>query len=66
MERLLTWLAAALDGRVFVALTRGLWDLAARDVLTYAEELQEGGGQQVRMCLCVRGGGGHSKYPANG
>lgn len=36
-------LAAGLDGRVFVALGRGLWDLAARDVLRYAEDLSEGG-----------------------
>lgn len=41
----LRWLAAALDGRVFIALGRGLWDLAARDVLRYAEDLSETGTQ---------------------
>jgi hypothetical protein len=39
----LRWLAAALDGRVFVALARGLWDNSAKDVLRYAEDLTDGG-----------------------
>ena len=39
----LRWLAAALDGRVFVALARGLWDNAAKDVLRFAEDLTDGG-----------------------
>jgi hypothetical protein len=39
----LRWLAAALDGRVFVALGRGWWDLAARDVLRFAEGVSEEG-----------------------
>lgn len=42
IQKVLQWLAAALDGRVFVALTRGLWDLTARDILEYAEDLTEG------------------------
>jgi len=46
IRRLLELLSAALDGRVFVALTRGLWDLTARDILDYAEDLREGGEQQ--------------------
>ena len=46
IQRLLELLSAALDGRVFVALTRGLWDLTARDILEYAEDLREGGEQQ--------------------
>lgn len=37
----LRWLATCLDGRVFVALSRGLWDLSARDILRYAEDLTE-------------------------
>jgi hypothetical protein len=37
-------LATALDGRAFVALARGLWDLAARDVLRFAEDPSAGGG----------------------
>lgn len=39
----LRWLAAALDGRVYVALARGLWDNAAKDVLRFAEDLTDGG-----------------------
>jgi hypothetical protein len=41
---LLRWLGAALDGRVLVAVGRGLWDLAARDVLRFATDLTEDGG----------------------
>ena len=37
----LRWLAACLDERVFVALSRGMWDLTARDILQYAEGLAE-------------------------
>lgn len=49
LEKLLQWLSSTLDNRVFVALTRGLWDLTSKDVLQYAEDLQEGIEQQV--CL---------------
>jgi len=41
LEKLLLWLNSTLDNRVFVALTRGLWDLASKDVLQYAEDLNE-------------------------
>ena len=37
-------MASALDNRVFVALSRGLWDLTARQILQYAEDLTEGAG----------------------
>jgi hypothetical protein len=37
-------LSSVLDSRVFVALTRGLWDLTARHILQYAEDLTEGAG----------------------
>lgn len=37
-------LASAVDNRVFVALSRGLWDLTARQILQYAEDLTEGAG----------------------
>eukprot|EP00887_Chlorella_sp_A99_P007719 scaffold20.g7719.t1 len=47
LERLLQWLSATLDGRVFVALARGLWDLTAKDVLEYAEDLREGRGGEA-------------------
>lgn len=40
----LRMLSGALEGRVFVAVVRGLWDLTARDVLRYAEDLNEGEG----------------------
>ena len=50
-ERLLQWLSNTLDTRVFVALTRGLWDLTSKDVLEYAEDLTEGG---------AAGGGGQA------
>ena len=33
VEKLLHWLSNVLDGRVFVALCRGLWDLTSKDVL---------------------------------
>ena len=44
LERLLQWLSTTLEQRVFVALCRGLWDLTAKDVLEYAEELTEAAG----------------------
>lgn len=48
VEKLLHWLSNVLDNRVFVALTRGLWDLTSKDVLDYTEDLREGrGGQRV-------------------
>jgi hypothetical protein len=46
VEKLLHWLSNVLDNRVFVALTRGLWDLTAKDVLDYTEDLREGRGGQ--------------------
>ena len=36
-------LSSTLDSRVFVALARGLWDLTAKQILQYAEDLQEDG-----------------------
>ena len=51
VEKLLHWLSNVLDNRVFVALTRGLWDLTAKDVLEYTEDLREAGSG---------GGGGQS------
>ena len=43
LEEVVLGLTRALDGRVYVSVTRGLWDHAAREVLEYAEGLQEGG-----------------------
>ncbi|WIA31955.1 hypothetical protein OEZ86_002812 [Tetradesmus obliquus] len=42
LSEVLTNLAAALDGRVFVATGRGLWDFIGRDLLEFVENLQEG------------------------
>lgn len=36
-------LSSVLDSRVFVALSRGLWDLTAKQILHYAENLRENG-----------------------
>lgn len=35
-------LGVAVDGRVLVALTRGLWELSAREIFEYLEGLQGG------------------------
>ena len=35
-------LARALEGRVYVAVCRGLWDYTAKEVFDYVEGLQEG------------------------
>jgi hypothetical protein len=40
LSEVLTNLAAALDGRVFVATGRGLWDFIGRDLLEFVENLQ--------------------------
>ena len=50
-------LAGAVDGRVLVALTRGLWELTAREIFEYLEGLQEGFGdtkvQKVSSCVGI-------------
>lgn len=40
LSDMLNNLAAALDSRVFVAATRGLWDFTGRDLLDFVENLQ--------------------------
>lgn len=42
MEDVMGRLARALEGRVFVAVCRGLWDFTAKEVFDYVEGLQEG------------------------
>ncbi|KAK9806759.1 hypothetical protein WJX72_001747 [[Myrmecia] bisecta] len=42
MEDVLVALTRSLDGRVYVALGRGLWDFTAKDIYDYTEALQEG------------------------
>jgi hypothetical protein len=40
LEEALANLEAALDGRVFVAVGRGLWDFIGRELFNYVENLQ--------------------------
>ena len=56
VEKLLHWLSNVLDNRVFVALTRGLWDLTAKDVLDYTEDLREGGGGGAQRVIAGQQG----------
>jgi len=42
-------LAVAVDGRVLVALTRGLWELSAKEIFDYLEGLQESFDTKVRQ-----------------
>lgn len=42
MEDILNSLTAALDGRVYVAVGRGLWDFVAKEIYDYVDSLQEG------------------------
>ena len=48
MEEVVLGLTRALDGRVYVALGRGLWDFTAKDIFDYVESLQEGQEHQAR------------------
>lgn len=55
LSEVLTNLAAALDGRVFVATGRGLWDFIGRDLLEFVENLQvsvEVACSEM-SCLCI-------------
>ena len=47
MEEVVLGLTRTLDGRVYVALGRGLWDFTAKDIFDYVESLQEGQEHQV-------------------
>ena len=47
MEEVVLGLTRSLDGRVYVALGRGLWDFTAKDIFDYVESLQEGQEHQV-------------------
>ena len=53
MEEVVLGLTRTLDGRVYVALGRGLWDFTAKDIFDYVESLQEGQAQQVGALLVV-------------
>jgi hypothetical protein len=74
LEAALANLEAALDGRVFVAVGRGLWDYIGRDLFAYVENLQVGPskvvvlgtgwwgawGQCVCTGMCLRSGSVHT------
>ncbi len=51
MEEVILGLTRTLDGRVYVALGRGLWDFTAKEIFDYVESLQEGKESQVRMAF---------------
>lgn len=42
MEDILAGLLRSLDGRVYVAVGRGLWDFTSKDIYDYVDSLQEG------------------------
>ena len=42
MEDILAALLRSLDGRVYVAVGRGLWDFTSKDIYDYVDSLQEG------------------------
>lgn len=48
MEDVLGSLTQTLDGRVYVAMGRGLWDFTAREIYEYADELAESKENQVK------------------
>lgn len=52
MEDVMGRLARALEGRVYVAVCRGLWDFTAKEVFDYVEGLQEGKENKVSLQAC--------------
>lgn len=52
MEEVILGLTRTLDGRVYVALGRGLWDFTAKEIFDYVESLQEGKESQVGAASC--------------
>lgn len=62
-------LAVAVDGRVLVALTRGLWELTAREIHDYLEGLQESydtkvGRPWLILCMAAPAPGAPALPPA--
>ena len=53
MEEVVLALTRALDGRVYVALGRGLWDFTAKEIFDYVESLQEGQENQVTVFILL-------------
>lgn len=52
MEDILAALLRSLDGRVYVAVGRGLWDFTSKDIYDYVDSLQEGKENKVGACAC--------------
>ena len=52
MEDILAALLRSLDGRVYVAVGRGLWDFTSKDIYDYVDSLQEGKENKVGACVC--------------
>ena len=50
MEDILAALLRSLDGRVYVAVGRGLWDFTSKDIYDYVDSLQEGKENKVSSC----------------
>ena len=53
MEEVMTGLTRALEGRVYVAVCRGLWDFTAKEVFDYVEGLQEGHENKVLISPAI-------------
>ena len=51
MEDILAALLRSLDGRVYVAVGRGLWDFTSKDIYDYVDSLQEG--KENKVCDTV-------------
>ena len=49
MEDVLALLLRSLDGRVYVAVGRGLWDFTSKDIYDYVDSLQEGKENKVSL-----------------
>lgn len=49
MEEVMMGLPRALDGRVYVAVGRGLWDFTSKEIYDYVEGLQEGKENKVHI-----------------
>ena len=52
MEDILAALLRSLDGRVYVAVGRGLWDFTSKDIYDYVDSLQEGKENKVGASAC--------------
>lgn len=55
MEDILAALLRSLDGRVYVAVGRGLWDFTSKDIYDYVDSLQEGKENKVSATCCTLG-----------